>query len=300
MKRIFGLGETVLDVIFKNNEPVASRPGGSAFNALVSLGRAGLDTYLISEIAQDLVGNRIIDFLNENNIKIDWLHRFKNGKTPVALAFLDEENNASYQVYKDFPQERFDVTIPDFQPGDILLFGSFFAVNPVIRPKVISFLQKAREDGAFLIYDPNFRKNHVSGIELYRPIIEENFALAHLVRGSDEDFQTIYEELAEPELLDRINGFGSDSMITCNSKGIYCHISGETFHVKADVIEPISTIGAGDNFNAGLIYGFYRYGFPVSNDVERWKKIVTTAVSFSTNVCLSFDNYVSHDFVKNL
>jgi fructokinase len=122
MRRIFGLGETVLDIIFKNHHPVASRPGGSAFNSLVSLARAGHDVSLISEIGKDKVGESIVRFLKDNHVNIEWLHRFVAGKTPVSLAFLDDENNAHYQVYKEFPETRFQVREPDFRPGDILFF----------------------------------------------------------------------------------------------------------------------------------------------------------------------------------
>lgn len=299
MGRIFGLGETVLDIIFKNNQPVASRPGGSAFNALVSLSRAGEEVALISEIGLEEVGEQIVEFLRENGVGTSWLHRFKSGKTPVALAFLDEENNASYQVYKDFPDERFQISGPDFLPGDILLFGSFFAVNPVLRKQVVPLLQKARKQGAFLIYDPNFRKNHLSNIDVYRPLIEENFSLAHLVRGSDEDFENIYPGLDTNEVLQKIREFDAMGLITANSDGVYGLVGEQYFHVAARKIKPVSTIGAGDNFNAGLVYGLSRQK-PAEGDVDRWKKIVENAVEFATNVCLSFDNYISREFVATL
>ena len=39
MRKVIGLGETVLDIIFKDDQPVAAVPGGSTFNCLISLGR---------------------------------------------------------------------------------------------------------------------------------------------------------------------------------------------------------------------------------------------------------------------
>ena len=299
MGRIFGLGETVLDIIFKNNQPVATRAGGSAFNALVSLARAGQEVSLISEIGLDQVGNQIVHFLKENQVGTSWLHRFSPGKTPVALAFLDENNNATYQVYKDFPDERFQISGPDFYPGDILLFGSYFAVNPVLRKQVVPLLQKARSQGAFLIYDPNFRKNHLGNIEIYRPLIEENFALSHLVRGSDEDFGHIYPGMLISEVLQKIQTFDSLSLITANRDGVYGLFDGNSMHVEARQINPVSTIGAGDNFNAGLAYGINKQE-PASGDVDQWKIIVEKAVEFSTDVCLSFDNYISREFAATL
>jgi len=38
-KRVIGIGETVLDILFKNDQPQKAVPGGSTFNSIVSLGR---------------------------------------------------------------------------------------------------------------------------------------------------------------------------------------------------------------------------------------------------------------------
>ena len=36
MRKVIGIGETVLDIIFKDNKPVEAVPGGSTFNAITS------------------------------------------------------------------------------------------------------------------------------------------------------------------------------------------------------------------------------------------------------------------------
>ena len=41
MRRVFGLGETVFDIIFKDGQPLSAKAGGSVLNALVSLARLG-------------------------------------------------------------------------------------------------------------------------------------------------------------------------------------------------------------------------------------------------------------------
>ena len=33
MRKVIGIGETVLDIIFKNGKPIEAVPGGSSFNA---------------------------------------------------------------------------------------------------------------------------------------------------------------------------------------------------------------------------------------------------------------------------
>ena len=60
MRKVIGIGETVLDIIFKGDTPINAVPGGSVFNGLISLGRSGVKTTFISETGNDRVGRRIV------------------------------------------------------------------------------------------------------------------------------------------------------------------------------------------------------------------------------------------------
>ena len=44
MRKVIGIGETILDIIFRGGQPTAAVPGGSVFNGIVSLGRIGVPT----------------------------------------------------------------------------------------------------------------------------------------------------------------------------------------------------------------------------------------------------------------
>ena len=43
MRKVIGIGETILDILFKDSQPTAAVPGGSVFNGIISLGRLGLN-----------------------------------------------------------------------------------------------------------------------------------------------------------------------------------------------------------------------------------------------------------------
>ena len=132
MRKVIGIGETVLDIIFKDNKPVEAVPGGSTFNAITSLGRCGVDVTFIAEAGNDHVGEYIIKFLQDNGVNADNVSIFPDSKSPVSLAFLDKNNDAEYIFYKDHPHDQLEFTYPDIQPDDIVLFGSYYAVNPVM------------------------------------------------------------------------------------------------------------------------------------------------------------------------
>ena len=145
MRKVIGIGETILDIIFKNDQPHTAVPGGSVFNGLVSLGRLGVPVSFISEVGNDHVGEIIRRFMEENHISTEFVDRFPDGKSPISLAFLDNENNANYTFYKDYPKQRLEVPLPVINEDDIFIFGSYYSLNPALRERMVEFLEYAKE-----------------------------------------------------------------------------------------------------------------------------------------------------------
>ena len=53
MRKVIGIGETILDIIFRGGQPTAAVPGGSVFNGIVSLGRISVPICFIRETGTD-------------------------------------------------------------------------------------------------------------------------------------------------------------------------------------------------------------------------------------------------------
>jgi len=304
MRKIIGIGETVFDIIFKNNQPISAKPGGSIYNALISLGRLKQPAVFISEIGKDRVGNTIKSFLEENEVSSQYLCPFDQGKTPLALAFLDEQQKADYLFYQEYPEKRLDYTMPEINENDIVLIGSFFALNPVLRNNLLEILQFAQSRKAIIYYDVNFRKAHIHEIRHLMPALLENFEFADIIKGSDEDFENIYKQQdANQTYKEHIEFYSKNFIYTQGEKG--ATVFGENFKKKYPVnpIIPVSTVGAGDSFNAGIIYGLIKYQVTLDDlktgiPEEKWDKIVKCAIDFSAFVCGTYDNYISAEFAK--
>ena len=303
MRKVIGIGVTVLDIIFRNEQPISAVPGGSTFNAIISLGRSGVSTSFISETGNDRVGRNIIQFLRDNGCEADAVNMYPDSKSPLSLAFLNEQNDAEYIFYKDHPHDRLDFNYPDVQPDDIVLFGSYYALNPVIRPQVKGFLDYAHQRGAILYYDVNFRASHQHEVMKLTPNLLENFELADIVRGSAEDFEILFKK-SDPSVVYRSQiAFYTKKFIYTRAADPIELFADGGLHKQYPVVptETVSTIGAGDNFNAGFIYGLIRHRI-TRNDVERglteqqWDAAIESGLSFSAEVCRSLYNYVSPEF----
>lgn len=307
MRKVIGIGETVLDIIFKGNQPIQAVPGGSAFNSVISLGRAGVPTMFISEAGNDRVGQQVISYLEKNGVDASKVCVFPESKSPISLAFLDEQNNADYIFYKDHPHDQLDIIYPEVNEDDVVLYGSFFAINPVVRPQVKGFLEYAKEHGAILYYDVNYRSSHAGDLVKVMPNLLENFELADIVRGSNEDFEVMYRKKdADSVYNSELKYYTKNFIYTSGAQPVEVRAN-QGFSKQYPVLptETVSTIGAGDNFNAGFIYGLIKYGINRS-DIEvgisqqQWDQLLASAQAFSANCCRSLNNSIDEAFAQQL
>ena len=307
MRKVIGIGETMLDIIFKNGKPIEAVPGGSTFNGIVSLGRAGVKTVFVSETDNDRVGEYVRDFLRDNNVDTSAINVFQETKSPVSLAFLDKDNNADYIFYRDQKHDHMDFAYPDIQKDDIVVFGSFYAVNPALRPQVSGLLEYARQRGAIIYYDVNFRKAHQADVMKITPNLIDNLEYADIVRGSKEDFEVLYKKDSAERVYRAETSFYCKRFIYTDGPNPVSVFSNNGFHKEYAMpkTETVSTIGAGDNFNAGFIYGMIKYGV-TRDDVEQglseevWDKLIATATAFSADCCKDIFNYISKEFGQQL
>jgi fructokinase len=304
MQKIYAVGETILDIIFRDNQPRTAKPGGSSFNAAITLGRLGTPITFISEMGNDRVGDIIQGFLEENGVDTSCISRYENGQSAVALAFLNEKSDAEYQFYKDYPHQRLAVEFPGFRRDDLLLFGSFYALNPGIRPRVSALLEKARQAGAILLYDPNFRSTHLPDRDDLLEVITENMGFASIVRASDEDLVNIFRVDNPDDAWDCVRPHCPILIYTANAHGVCLRSERLDLRIGVERIDPVSTIGAGDTFNAGILYGLHRIGCTLEQvgglGEAAWKELITTAIDFSREVCMSYENYLPLKYVELL
>ena len=307
MRKVIGIGETVLDIIFRGDNPIGAVPGGSVFNGIISLGRCGIPATFISEAGNDRVGKRIISFLEQNGVDASHINVYPDSKSPVSLAFLNEDNDAEYIFYKDHPHDQLDFAYPDVHQDDIVMFGSYYAVNPVIRPQMVGFLEYARSRGAILYYDVNFRSSHRHDVIRITPNLLENLEYADIVRGSVDDFEVLFKKKDASAIYRSDIAFYTKKFI-CTNGSEPVELRAEGGYRKSYPVmktETVSTVGAGDNFNAGFVYGLVKYGIDRKAIQQgltprQWDDIIYQAQLFSANCCKSINNSVSEEFGEEM
>ena len=302
MNKVVGVGETILDILFKNNQPVAAVPGGSSFNSIISVGRAGVPCAFVGYTGADIVGQQTIDFMKENGVSTEYFEVREEEKSAVSLAFLNENGDANYVFYKQPPMAKPDWKAPTLFQNDVLLLSSYYAVCKGTRPMITQLLDKANKVGAIVYYDLNFRKGHAHELEALKPAILSNFSQSSIVRGSADDFEIMYGTRDASLIYQQyIKAYCPLFICTAGAGKIEVFTPSRNYSFQAPKIDNVvSTVGAGDSFNAGfscalLWQGITKEKLPNLTE-EQWKKLIHIACQFAGNACQSKENYVNEGF----
>lgn len=306
-RQIAGIGELVLDIVIRDGQPQAAVPGGSVFNSMVSLGRTlgrdnpAIKLRMVSQTGDDAVADMMSQFMLDNGLSADCIARVK-GQSTLSMAMLDSAGNARYEFFRDRSQPPFEAPQVRFSRGDVALFGSIFAVDPLTAPQVKGFVRRAASDGAIVYYDVNFRPNHPAQAATF----EENMAMSDIVRASAEDIAYLYgSDDAERVYREHIAPYCRNFICTRGGDPAELFSPGvHAFCETAPVSRIRSTIGAGDNFNAGVIWALVHGGFTKERlqglSAGDWHSLAAPAMQFSAAVCGSLFNYVDKDFTVKI
>jgi fructokinase len=80
-------------------------------------------------------------------------------------------------------------------------------------------------------------------------------------------------------------------IITRGKQGAIGYANKASFSSPSQKISMVSTIGAGDAFNAGIVYAL-----SMGRNKTDLDQIITSGIAFSSEVCATIDNYVGREF----
>lgn len=244
------IGEALVDIVADGGAHV----GGSPLNVAVGLARLGLPVELHSRIGDDAHGLRILQHLERSGVRTaeDFV---RDGRTSTALATLDAHGRAGYAFDLDWDLRRADI-----EAATVVHLGSIGAVlepgGTVAREALLS-----ADPGVLRSYDPNVRAGVMGEPRRTRAMIRELAAACHVVKLSDEDAAWLGAESGETteQVLEGLAASGARLVVmTRGADGCVALVDGQRHERPALPAQVVDTIGAGDAFMSGLLYGLVR------------------------------------------
>ena len=149
-----------------------------------------------------------------------------------------------------------------------------------------------------MYYDLNFRRNHHDELEFLMPNILENFSLSTIVRASIEDIEVVFSSRDVNNIYNvYISGNCPYFICTAGAEQItVCTPTGSYQFQAPSIADVVSTVGAGDSFNAGfscaLIWENVMLEDLPSLGRDAWQRLIATACRFAGETCRSTENYI--------
>ncbi|WP_257167320.1 carbohydrate kinase [Bradyrhizobium sp. SRS-191] len=242
----------------------ALRPvvGGSCLNVAVGLARLGAPTGFVGGISTDLFGTMIAAHAEASQVDLRLATR---GDDQTTLAFVRHVGGeAQYAFYDAETAARKWTYRPDsipFADVDALHVGSTTLIHEQGARETREMIAAAK--GAVTIsFDPNCRPNLVRDKAAYRAGMDVFAATADLIKMSDVDFDYLHGHDDYAARAEALLARGTRVVVvTRGAKGaLGWHAEAGAVEVPAPAVDVVDTIGAGDSFQAALLFALSKLG----------------------------------------
>lgn len=253
-------GEALIDMIptptADGAEAFAPHCGGAIFNTSIALGRLGAKAGLLTGLSSDMFGGQLTEALNASSVDTSYLIY---SDRPTTLAFVRLLNgSATYSFFDENSAGRMltSIDMPTLSSKvSALYFGGISLASEPGADTYASLLEREGDNRAVMV-DPNIRPAFIRDETQYRARLDRMFALADIVKVSDEDLNWIVP--GERSLNEKVGALRAKSpgivILTRGGEGATGFTAdGNEVKVSPTRVDVVDTVGAGDTFNAGVL-----------------------------------------------
>ncbi|WP_158671971.1 carbohydrate kinase family protein [Bradyrhizobium guangdongense] len=257
-------GDALIDFVPTRNvdgrEAVMPAVGGSCLNVAIGMARLGAPAGFVGGISTDLFGRMIAEHATASSVDISLAARSDHQTTLAFVrivagesqyAFYDAETATRNWTYRRG-------TIP-FDTVEALHVGSTTLVNDQGAAETKALIADARATST-ISFDPNCRPNLVKDKPSYLACMAGFAASADLIKMSDVDFAYLFGDEPYPLRASALLGQGTSLVVITrgNNGAVAWHARAGQIEVEAPRVEVADTIGAGDSFQAALLFALHK------------------------------------------
>jgi 2-dehydro-3-deoxygluconokinase len=235
--------------------------GGAELNLAIGCSRLGLKTGYISRLGNDEFGRYILNFARGEGIDVSQVDFVDGYPTSVNFKEIMEDGSGRTFYYRD-KSPTLTMTAEDldegyFRQAKILhITGIFPAIGEGNIAVIHRAIDLAKKNGLKISFDPNIRLRMWSKEEA-KKVLSEILTHVDILLAGDEEMEIILGEKDPAAIIEKAKALGiSFIAIKQGDKGSVGYFNGEMLGaqpVKASKV--VDTVGAGDGFNAGVLYG---------------------------------------------
>lgn len=260
--------------------------GGSPLNVAIGMARLGLKTAYLTANSKDALGQKLAKHLESNGVSTEFLAE-SDLNTSLAMIALNDAGHPSYSFYLEGCA---DVSLTPEQCPDATQFAaiSLGSYSTVVEPcaSTLAWFADQAKATALIAYDPNIRPSIQPDRAVWQRTVEKLGSIAHVMKLSDEDIGFLAPNTSIEEYAQRCLALGPHWVfVTQGGEGSQVFgRNGQHYQVAAPQISVRDTVGAGDTFQAAMIFEIFEQGGPTKLadlDAERVCRFASHAAALT-------------------
>lgn len=263
---LIACGDALIDFVptrsTEGREAVMPAVGGACLNVAIGMARLGAPTSFVGGISTDLFGRMIADHTAASHVDLSFATRSDHQTTLAFVRIVAGESHYAFYdaetATRNWSYRR--GSIP-FGKVEALHVGSTTLVNDHGAAETTALVADARASST-ISFDPNCRPNLVKEKPAYLARMAAFAAGADLIKMSDVDFAYLFGDEPYQQRASALLGQGTSLVVITrgNDGAVAWHAGAGQIEVAAPKVEVADTIGAGDSFQAALLFALHEQG----------------------------------------
>ncbi|MBP0115118.1 MULTISPECIES: carbohydrate kinase family protein [Bradyrhizobium] len=263
---LIACGDALIDFVPTRNaegrEAVMPAVGGSCLNVAIGMARLGAPTGFVGGVSTDLFGRMIADHATASSVDLGLATRSDHQTTLAFVRIVAGESHYAFYdaetATRNWTYRR--GTIP-LDTVEALHVGSTTLVNDRGAAETTALIADARAFST-ISFDPNCRPNLVKDKPAYLARMAEFAGHADLIKMSDVDFAYLFGDEPYQQRASALLAQGTSLVVVTrgNHGAVAWHAGAGQIEVVAPKVEVADTIGAGDSFQAALLFALHKQG----------------------------------------
>lgn len=293
---ILAVGEILIDLtqsgVTEQGIPrFDANPGGAPANLAVAAARLGATTGFIGKVGADSFGTFLRTCLAENNVDVTGLVTDPIQHTTLAVVALDAAGERTFSFYRD-PSADVNLSAEEISPEQlkntrVLHFGSVSLTAEPARSATLYAAKAAKELGAIVSYDPNYRASLWPDQETAVKRMLEPLPMVDILKVSDEELPLLTgtDDPVKGSAILAEKGIGL-IFVTLGPNGAFYRMGDKTGHVPGVPCKVGDTNGSGDTFFGAALSQLVKYAdfsALTTLDLERIVAFANKAASLTTS-----------------
>ena len=236
--------------------------GGSCLNIAVGMARLGAPAGFVGGISTDLFGRMIADHASASQVDLRYATRSARQTTLAFVRHVGGEPQYAFYdeatASRNWSYQRGSIPLDEIEAIHV---GSTTLANDNGAIQALAMIEDVG-GSTTISFDPNCRPNLVRHKARYVDQMNAFAAAADIVRMSDVDFEFLYGGSDYGERASSLIAAGTTLVVV--TRGINgaqaWHKAAGLVKVEAPTISVMDTIGAGDSFQAALLFALRAIG----------------------------------------